>query len=154
MFTVSVADVSPTHMMARCAPCMCPPNKVLLLTMYLSHVQIHRKSTANPSRQVRCYYLSQLLSLIFDASLPRFRSSLPLHSSLSHPILPSDIPPCPGISRRNHHGHSSLLPTPSLSSVSHAATAVPLATRCCQLPLTNPSITPPPPPSSQLRQPL
>jgi hypothetical protein len=147
MFAVSVVDVSPTHTTTRCAPCMCPPNKVLLLTMYPMC-----KSTANLLRIRRDRYVvalsaSQFLS--FDASLLRFHPPLVVPSSLSHPILPSDIPLCPGVYRRNHHGHPYLLPTLYLSSVSHAAT-VPLATRCCKLPLTNPSIPPlqysPPPP--------
>lgn len=106
------------------------------------------KSTANSllirrHRYVGCPLLflqfPQLLQLrCFDASLPRTSSPSPL----SHPILPSDIPPCPGVSRRDHRGHSPLLPTPSLPSVSHAVTETP-ATPCCQLPLTNPFITPP-----------
>lgn len=139
--------VSPTHTTARCAPCMCPPNKVLWLTMYPMC-----KSTANPllirrHRYVGCPLLflqfPQLLQLrFFDASLPRTSSPSPL----SHPILPSDIPPCPGVSRRDHHGHSPLLPTPSLPSVSHAVTEPP-ATPCCQLPLTNPFTPPRNPPA-------
>lgn len=133
------------------------PAKQGIVANYVSHVQIHLKSTANPSPRVRWLPLPllfiQFLQLrCFDASLPRRSSPSPL----SHPILPSDIPPCPGVSPRDHD-HSPLLPTPSLPSISHAVTEPP-ATSCCQLPLTNPFITPlailqplqyPPPSSSQ-----
>lgn len=132
---------------------MCSPYKVLLLTMYPMC-----KSTANPllirgDRYVCCPFPASQLSqlLCFSASLPRISSP----SSLSHLILPSDIPsdipPCPGVSRRDHHAHSSLLPTPSpalgiqrcCSTAGH-----PLLPTAADQHLRHPPLTPPAPPIS------
>lgn len=141
---LSVA-VSPTHTTPRCAPCMCPPYKVLLLTMYPMC-----KSTANPllirsDRYVvalSCFSASQLLC--FSASLPRTSSFCRCLISSYHLIYRRALVylaetiiltlPCS-------------LPLP-LPWVSHAVAVLP-ATRCCQLPLTNASSIP-----LQLLQPL
>lgn len=75
--------VSPTHTTARCAPCMCPPNKVLWLTMYPMCKSTSNLLLIRRHGYVGCRCPFCLFSFFsFDASMPRFHAGLPLRRCL------------------------------------------------------------------------
>lgn len=111
------------------------------------------KSTANPPRIHVDRYVALSSVSLFSFLASHFSASILLcvasthfsPSSLSHPIIPSDILPCPGVSRRNHH--ASPFPAYRISSRRYSTASHPLLPTTADQPLHHhppPTLSAPP----------